>query len=276
MHDVNARLKFTREPEQKRDRFVLGFVRARREPRCVTLRGCAFWQLARLLLRSGQAARRARATERGGPLIRGAPRADRPRSPRRTRRHRSGTRKHLNPNTPASHSGASSAIFPGTTPPQKPMSTESFPAAAASFSRNTRHGRRRRNAVERHLDQRGDAARRRRARGRRKTFPLGAAGLVDVDVRVDQAGHHDGVARFVHRITASDFIECGDGDDCAAADVNRRRALAFGRDDAASADDQIGRCGGAGRGRIGAIRHRVYGDNVSMNSSSRFCATRRR
>src|SRR4029077_19510578 len=47
-----------------------------------------------------------------------------------------GTRKHLNPNTPLSHSGRSSAAFPGTTPPQKPTSTQSFPAVAASFSRN--------------------------------------------------------------------------------------------------------------------------------------------
>src|SRR5277367_1906146 len=47
-----------------------------------------------------------------------------------------GTRKHLNPKTPASHSAGSSSEFPGTTPPQNPVSTQSFPAAAASFSRN--------------------------------------------------------------------------------------------------------------------------------------------
>ena len=42
----------------------------------------------------------------------------------------------MNPTTPASSSGASSARFPGTAPPQNATSTAHCPAAAASFSRN--------------------------------------------------------------------------------------------------------------------------------------------
>jgi hypothetical protein len=44
------------------------------------------------------------------------------------------TMKHLKPMTPASSRGRSSLALPGTAPPQKPTSTQSCPAAAASFS----------------------------------------------------------------------------------------------------------------------------------------------
>ena len=46
----------------------------------------------------------------------------------------------------------------------------------------------RRDAVERHVEDRRDAARRRGAGGGREALPLGAAGLVDVHVAVDEAG----------------------------------------------------------------------------------------
>src|SRR6185503_7304106 len=44
-----------------------------------------------------------------------------------------GTRKHLNPTTPASNIGASSAVFPGTTPPQNPTSTKHSRRASSNF-----------------------------------------------------------------------------------------------------------------------------------------------
>ena len=47
---------------------------------------------------------------------------------------------------------------------------------------------RRRMAVERHVAHGGDAAGRGRGRAGEKAFPVGAAGLVEVDVRVDEAG----------------------------------------------------------------------------------------
>ena len=80
---------------------------------------------------------------------------------------------------------------PGTTPPQKPTSTWQRPAAARRFASSAATRRRGRNAVERHVDERGHAARRGRARRRLEAFPVGAAGLVDVDVRIDKARQHD-------------------------------------------------------------------------------------
>ena len=69
-----------------------------------------------------------------------------------------------------------------------------LPARGSALRLERRHGRRRRHAVERHVDDGRDAAGRRRARRRGEPFPLGAARLVDVHVRVDEAGHDDEVA----------------------------------------------------------------------------------
>ena len=57
---------------------------------------------------------------------------------------------------------------------------------AFGLQRGDRRGLR--QAVQRHVDQRGVAARGCRPRGGSKALPLGAAGLVDVDMAVDQAG----------------------------------------------------------------------------------------
>ena len=85
------------------------------------------------------------------------------------------------------------------------------------------HGRGRRNAVQRHVDERRDAARRRRARRRLEPFPIGAAWVVDMNVGVNQAGQHDVGARI-------DFADAGrpirmrtDRHDPPVADVDRRR-----------------------------------------------------
>src|SRR5215213_5811911 len=47
------------------------------------------------------------------------------------------------------------------------------------------------NRVERHIDERGDAARSRSERRTTKAFPLSAARRVDVNVRIDKPRHHD-------------------------------------------------------------------------------------
>ena len=44
------------------------------------------------------------------------------------------SRKHLNPNTPASCSGSRSGTLPGTAPPQKPTSTSTCPSATCCFA----------------------------------------------------------------------------------------------------------------------------------------------
>ena len=63
------------------------------------------------------------------------------------------------------------------------------------------------DAVQRHLDQRRHAAGGCGLRCAGKTFPIGAAGLVDVDVRVDNAWHYGGFDGFVHRQTRGKVVE---------------------------------------------------------------------
>ena len=64
-----------------------------------------------------------------------------------------------------------------------------------SFERGHINGLR--HAIQGHVDQRGHAACRRRARGGFKAFPLGAAGLIDVHMRVDESRQQDGIAKIV-------------------------------------------------------------------------------
>ena len=72
------------------------------------------------------------------------------------------------------------------------------PAPRRALRVERRDRRRGRDAVERHVDERRDAAGRGRARRRVESFPFGPARLVDVHVRVDEAGHHDGISCIDH------------------------------------------------------------------------------
>ena len=84
--------------------------------------------------------------------------------------------------------GRRSAALPGTAPPQNATSTASWPAAAACLAAQRGHGHGRRDAVQRHVHDRGHPARRGGGRRGREPFPLGAPGLVDVHVAVHQPG----------------------------------------------------------------------------------------
>jgi hypothetical protein len=74
-----------------------------------------------------------------------------------------------------------------------------LPAGGRALRLQVRHRRRRRDRVERHVDERGDAAGRGGARARPEALPLGAAGLIQVNMcagmrsamraRKDKVGH---------------------------------------------------------------------------------------
>ena len=112
------------------------------------------------------------------------------------------TRNALQPSTPARASPASSPALPGTTPPQKPTSTAQLARAGRELGLERRARGGDRQAVERHVDQRGHAAGRGGARRGREALPLGAARLVDVHVAVDQAGRDDHAIADVERASA--------------------------------------------------------------------------
>ena len=122
-----------------------------------------------------------------------------------------------------------------------------FSRRRGQFFAECRRRCRRRDAVQRHFDQRGHAARRRRASRRGKPFPIRAPRLVDVYVCIHHAGHHHKIAGLVHRSASRNFAIASDSRNDARAHVNRRRPLAFRRDHALSADDQVHGCRGIPR-----------------------------
>ena len=134
--------------------------------------------------------RRARSSARRGRRRCGQGRAEAaPGRAAGTRRRREGDRKHLKPKTPASHSGSRSARLPGTAPPQKPTSTAQLAVGGRRLARRPATVVVGGIGVERHVDQRRDAAERGGPGGGGEALPLGAAGLVHVHVGVDHAGH---------------------------------------------------------------------------------------
>ena len=82
----------------------------------------------------------------------------------------------------------------GTAPPQKPDVDVALPSGRAPLDVQRRGVDRRWDGVERHVDDRGDAAGGRGAGRRREALPLGSAGLVDVYVRVHEPRDEDLVA----------------------------------------------------------------------------------
>ena len=120
----------------------------------------------------------------------------------------------LEPERPRRAARAARAGLPGTAPPQNPTSTADWCSAALRLTFQRRDVDRRRDAVERHVHDRRHAAGRRRPRRGREALPLGAAGLVDVHVGVDEP-------RQQHLVVVEvDHLGCGevgvnrlDGDD---------------------------------------------------------------
>jgi hypothetical protein len=106
-----------------------------------------------------------------------------------------------------------------------------LPARGRALLRECLQRRRHGDRVERHVDQRGDASRRGALGGGAEAFPLGAARLVDVHVRVDDAGHYHRVAvvdragRVVHQ-----------AGDAARLDDHAGRPQAFGGEHPLAAD----------------------------------------
>lgn len=115
---------------------------------------------------------------------------------------------------------------------------ERAPPRRGRFCPERGHRRRRRNAVERHVEDCCDATRRGGAGCRLEALPLRPPRLVDVDVRVHEAGHHDGVS-VVDPVRSRARRARLDGHDDAAADDHRGRARSRRRDDPVASDDEV-------------------------------------
>ena len=74
-----------------------------------------------------------------------------------------------------------------------------LPASRFDFRAQPFYRRRGRNGIERHIDERGHATGRGSASGCSKSFPLRAAWLVDMDVRIHQPREHGHLACLKNR-----------------------------------------------------------------------------
>ncbi len=103
------------------------------------------------------------------------------------------------------------------------------------------------DAVERHVGERRHTAGGRGTRRMREALPRGAAGLVDVHVRIHEPRREHGVMRIVHGQAGGPRLEVMQRHDAAVTDLETRRAHALGGHDTAGAEDQ--RVHGTFRGR---------------------------
>ncbi len=93
-----------------------------------------------------------------------------------------------------------------TAPPHGAQSTKHCLCCGGALGFECGDGRSFWEAVERHVDEGGVASGRCGARGGAEAFPFGAAGFVDVDVRVDEAGE-DGVMSVIVAVASSGTSE---------------------------------------------------------------------
>jgi len=114
------------------------------------------------------------------------------------------------------------------------------PPCRGALGLQVRDGRGRRDGVERHVDDRGDSAGGRGASRGGEPLPLGAAGLVDVDVGVDESGQQhlvggqdDGAGGRQVRVVVGHLR------DSAVGDPDRDRDLPPGHDRPLRADQQV-------------------------------------
>ena len=97
-----------------------------------------------------------------------------------------GHRKHLKPRTPAARQRRQvGGVARHDAAPESHVDMTST-ARRGAFLLEAGNRRGRRDAVERHVHERGDAAGRGRARRVREALPVGTPGIVDVDVRIDE------------------------------------------------------------------------------------------
>src|SRR5487761_195036 len=123
------------------------------------------------------------------------------------------------------------------------------------------------NTIERHFNQRGYAASCRGARCRLESFPFGSAGLVDVNVGVDEPGHDDGISRFENWGAGRKIVEIRDAGNDSVADMDSRWTDCIRQYDSSSANDWLP-CAHSGT--------QCAAEQSVRKSSRRFCAMRRR
>ena len=106
-------------------------------------------------------------------------------------------RKHLNPATPAFAERLYRFCIPAhDSAPRGPIHPR-FPLSRSALGFESFDVDSLRHTIQRHVDQRRNAPGRRGTSGSPESFPLRASGLVDMNMRIDQAGQQHGIAKIV-------------------------------------------------------------------------------
>ena len=111
-----------------------------------------------------------------------------------------------------------SCALSATTPPQGIQSTRQQPLSCGAFGFERGDVGCGRQAIQWHVDEQSVAAGGSSARGGLEAFPLGAAGIVDVHVGIDEAGENRGVAKIVELGVRRDCSRSDDVQDAFAFD----------------------------------------------------------
>ncbi len=238
MHDMNARIELATQPQEQRNRLIFGLAGPGSQPRCIFARRTSGHGVLHCCV---DGTRQFRVSEQRSAERRQfrQSRAQIGLGDMRKFGHAGGYQEALEAEYASVPQGPEfGCVARHYAAPESDIDSQ-FVRSCVDFlpvgdSRGSRG-----YAIERHLDQRGDAPRSGRFCRARKTFPLGAAGLVDMDVRIDESRHHDGFAGFVDGPSAGNIIERGNIRDEPLPDVNRRSPFAFGRNYAATTNDEI-------------------------------------
>ena len=96
----------------------------------------------------------------------------------------------------------------------------------------------RRNTVQRHIEQRRHTARSSRSSSGSESFPIRSPGLIQMDVRIDEARHDDGIAGVEEFGPCGDRFERINGGDDPIPDVDRCRSKRIRPDHMFAANDE--------------------------------------
>ena len=236
MHDVDPRAELARETQQHRDRLQLRLRRTRREPG-----GVAIGRSVRV--HAGEDVRRFRV------------RKERHAAPRKDRQGHAQIRlgdggelvnaRRREKALEAEHAGVAQRIqlagVAGHDAAPEPDVDRDAAARGFTLGVERRGRRRRRNRIERHVDDCRDAAHRRGRRRRLESFPFRPPRFVDVDVRVDHPWHEDEVAGVADVRAARRVVIAPDRRDRLANHAHARGTRPLGRDHACRAKNHLGR-----------------------------------
>ena len=194
MHDVHTPASLARQPDQQTNGLELGFIRPRRRGKTDNRAAFSAWIGLSVPRTTGSRRAPAAAADLGQTGMR----LENIGRDVRKLIHTRGAEKALEAqDTRTARDSSSPSISRNDATPEAHVDGQAARRGARFCASMIRRGGRR-NAVERHVNQSRDAAGHRGERRGVEPFPVSAAGIVHVNVRIDEAWHHHGTSGVDH------------------------------------------------------------------------------